>query len=385
VFLAACGSPAASPSQPPAPEASEPVATPSASAGEPSAEPERSPAPPVGGVPEGELMQVVADELRLRAEAGTEADLGGTLARGSVVRAESEPVDADGFTWVEVVDLAGRRGWAADGDGTDPWLAPIPDLTQGTPILTLERGCDVVGPFNPPQTTVFDDRWVLATDASAGFGWTVRRLSAEGLEQLEEGVIDSPYLQASARYDPQRLPGAEPPGHGACLYTFTISTEGDPIVVETVSWFGDEEESTFYEPSPERKALDGIARNLIAVNAILGNEAWEGPAAPYVGVDYQLGVGAGVGPAPDGAQTIDPDALGIGDVEEFGSSSGFGRCGTVTREQAFEIARVINEADPAAAVRLDALSSASFAIGSDWMGATLVPHFPHWQPDCASF
>src|SRR5688500_2631315 len=380
-FLAACATPAPSPSTP-TPEAEEAS---SAGAGGPSAEASGSAPPNVGEAPDGAILQVVADELRMRAEAGTASTLLGTLERGDVVRVESGPVDADGFRWFEVVDLHGRRGWAADGDETDPWLAFIPDPVGGTPMLTLTYGCDVVGPINPPATTVLNDGTVIATNPAAGFGWTVRQLSAAGLEELREGVIESPYLQVSGEYRPRpRADAGDPPGHGACSYTFTIPTDAEPIVVTTIGWFGDEEERTFYEPSPERKALDGIARNLIAVEDVLGDKAWEAPGLPYVAAAYTLHLAPGVGPTPRDVGSMDPGGLGVDDIGSFGTPAGTGRCDTVSRGQAFELVRVLNDAGLSNDLRLDAVSFPNFATDEGWYSGALAPLFPDGQPNCAS-
>lgn len=378
--LAACASASPTLSEPPVPDASASAPAASASAGDPGSAP-----PSEGAAGDGAIMQVVADELSMRAEAGTAATLVGTLGRGIAVRIESGPQEADGFTWFEVVDADGRRGWAAEGDGTDLWLAAIPDMTGATPMLILDYGCDVIGPINPPATTVLDDGRVIATDQAAGSGWIVRQLSESGLEEVREGVLESPYLQASAEYRPQPRPDAgDPPGHGACSYTFTIPTGAEPIVVTTVGWFGDEEERTFYEPSPERKSLDGVARNLIAIDGVLGEEAWEGPGLPFVAAEYSLHIGAGLGPAPEDAGTIDPDELGLGDIGSFGSPAGSGRCATISRAQAFEIARVLHESNAALEVRLDAVTFPYFATDAGWFSAALTPVFPNGQPACAS-
>ncbi len=380
-FLAACGSPAPSASAP----GSEGEQTASAQASDPASEPGGSAPPDVGDLTEGAVVQVVADELRLRAEASTTSALVGTLERGTVVRAESGRVEANGFSWVEVVDLQGNRGWAAAGDGTDPWLATIPDLAGQTPMLTLMYACDVVAPINPPATTVMDDGRVIAIDQSGGSGWTVRQLSASALEDLREGVLGSPYLQASGEYLPRLRPDAgDPPGHGACSYTFTIPNDAQPIVVTTVGWFGDDEERAFYEPSPERKSLDGIARNLIGIHGALGDEAWEGPGLPYVAATYTLHLAPGIGPAPEDVGSIDPGGLGVGDIGSFGSAAGTGRCDTVSRAQAFEIARVILESGGNQDVRLDAVSYPYFATEDGWYSGALAPVFPDGQPDCAS-
>jgi hypothetical protein len=379
--LAACGSPAPSTSAP----GSEGEQTASAEASDPAPQPGGSAPPDIGDLTQGAVVQVVADELRLRAEASPTSTLVGTLERGAVVRVESGPVDAEGFSWFEVVDLRGHGGWAADGDGTDPWLATIPDLAGQTPMLTLTYGCDVVAPINPPATTVMDDGRVIATAQPAGYGWTERQLSASGLDDLREAVLGSPYLQASGEYVPRLRPDAgDPPGHGACSYTFTIPNDAEPIVVTTVGWFGDDEERTFYEPSPERKSLDGIARNLIEIDTALGDEAWEGPGLPYVAAAYTLHLAPGIGPAPEDVGSIDPGGLGVGDIGSFGSAAGSGRCDAVSRAQAFEIARVILGSGGSQDVRLDVVSYPYFTTDDGWYSGALAPVFPNGQPDCAS-
>jgi len=383
--LAACGSATPPSSEPQTPDASGPGPAATSSADAPAASPSGSPAASVGAAAVGAIVQVVADELRLRTDAGTASTPVDILERGTVVRIESGPVAADGFTWFEVVDPDSRRGWAADGDGTDPWLADISDMAGAEPMLTLTYGCDVTGPINPPATTVLEDGRVIATDQSATSGWIVRQLSASGLEELREDVLESPYLQASAEYRPQRRADAgDPPGHGACSYTFTIPAGAEPIVVTTIGWFGDEEERTFYEPSPERKSLDGIARSLIEINSVAGDDAWEGPGLPYVAAEYSLHIVPGIGPRPQDSATIDPSLLGLGEIGSFGTSAGNGRCAAVSRAQAFEVARVLNESNPALAVRLDAVTFPYFATDAGWFSAALAPVFPDGQPDCAS-
>jgi Bacterial SH3 domain len=378
VVIAGCT--AESPAPPTAGEASgvpAPEVTPSGASAAPSAGPS-----PEGAVSDGGLAQVLSDELSLRSEAGTDAELVDTLARGTVVRVESGSTEADGFTWFEVVDVEGRRGWVADGDGEDAWLGAITDLTQAAPSLTLSYGCDVVPPVNPPATTLLDSGLVVARGQADGGEYVVRQLSAAGLDELREGVLESPYLQESADYQPVRRPGLEPPGHGLCVYVFTIATDGEPIAVRTVGWFGDEEESTFYEPSPEREALDSIARNLIDINGILDDEAWESPPLPYVGGDYLLMTEDGFGAPPGGAVEVDTSRFGLGDLASFGTPTGNGRCGTISRADAFEVARVINEADPAAAMGLDAVRTPYFMTGDGWVTMTMAPRFPDGGPDC---
>ena len=335
----------------------------------------------------GEFLQVVADELRLRSAAGTDAMLVDTLPGGTLVRVESEAVEADGFRWREVLGIDGQSGWAADGDATDPWLTPVPEVDGGTPVVILGTVCDVIGPLNVPTTVVMDDGWVIAPDPSAGGAHVTRQLTSDGLEEVRGAVQGSAHLQASDEYLPQPKPGAEPPGHGACQYTFTIPTAGgDPIVVSSVGWFGDEEESTFYQPSPERRALDALARNLTNIMGLLDDGSWTGRATPYVAEELVLRIEEGIGgPAPEGAPELDPAVLGLGDIDEFGDPVGTARCGIVSRAQGFELARLLNRAEPGFSVRLDNVSTPYFTTDDRWFGLVFGPRLPGGQPECPAF
>jgi hypothetical protein len=374
----------------PSPSASAPGGTASSAPSEPpSGEGQPSPSASLELGAEGAILQVVADELLMRAEAGTDGTLVHTLAHGTAVRVESEPVEADGFTWLEIVAIDGRRGWAATGDGVDPWLAPPPDLADAAPILTLDRGCDVVGPISMPLTTVFDDGHVVAQDAERDYAWTVRQLSDSGMQTIRDEVLGSPYLQASGEYVPQRKPGAEPPGHGACLYTFTIPSAGEPIVVTSIGWFGDEEESTFYQPSPERKALDGIGQNLIDIHEVLPDADWAGAPVPWVAREYAVGIGPQPDPAPEDIPSLEPADLGLGDVDEFRPPMAGDAC-LISPAQAFEAVRAVLSAavDLPPSLQpplgLDIISFGSFATSDGWMRIVLSPRAHDDRPDCAS-
>ena len=326
-------------------------------------------------------MIVVADELRMRAAPGTGSDLVAGLERGDVVQIVSGPSDSDGFAWYEVIDIAGRPGWVADGDGSDVWLSELPAGDDGVPILSFEFACDVTGPFQGPSTLIYEDGRVLHDFSGAG-EWRVRTLSGSGLADIRNNILGSPLLQANAEHVPVPLAGAEPPGHGACGFTFIIATDGAPIEVTSTGWFGDEEESEFYEPSPQRKTLDAIARNLMAIDSVLGESSWE-PAGwlPWIPEEHLLGVGPGEGPPPDNIVLVGPDATGLGDLTSFGAPSGPGRCGVISRAQAFEFARALNAAGHEPGLRLN--TSANLAFGTDigWMYGLFHPSGPG-TPSC---
>lgn len=380
--LAACG-------QTPADSASTSLSA--SSAAEPSPEPSASgdAAPTSGEAPddsvvsEGDLLQVLADELTIRSEPGTASEAIGILDHGTVVRVLSGPADADGFTWYEVVDTIGQDGWAADGDATDAWLAPIAPIGSAEPLLTFQYGCDVVGPIAHPATMVLDDGRVIVAEHGSGAGWTIRRLSEAGMATVRNTILGNPYLQASAEYRPVPRPDAgDPPGHGACLWTFTISTDAEPIVVTSVSWFGDQEEADFYEPSPERKALDGIAQNLRVIDEVLDEDAWEAAAAlPYVAPDYVLWLASvEPGPGPDFSIPI-AGPLPVGDIDEFGTPAGTGRCDVVSAEDAFEMARLLDPVDDARRA-LHALTVSTYRTDTEWFTLAMVPRTPDGAPGC---
>jgi hypothetical protein len=339
-------------------------------------------APPSGSavpVPDGELRLVVADALRMRSEPGTGSEPVAGFERGDAVLVVSEPVTADGFAWVEAVGIDGDRGWLATGDGTDAWLVPIPEQPAGNPMLSFEYACDVVGPFNAPSTLIYEDGRVIHafTDETHGGDLLERRLSAAGIEHLRETIFASPFLQTSGEYTPVPRPGAEPPGHGACSFTFIVATDAAPVEVTSIGWFGDQEESTFYQPSPERKALDGIARNLMAIDTVLAESFWEeADWLPSIPAEHLLWVGPGDFQAPEGTVLVDTTAFGLGDLEAFGEPSGRGRCAIITAEQAFTFARVLNEAGTVHPIRLHIPGSFGFRVDGGWRYYGLLPVTP---------
>jgi hypothetical protein len=381
-ILAACGQPPSeSPStSPPAASATQPSAEPSASA---EATPSSSAPADPGGVSTGQLLQVVADELTIRTEPGTASEAVGILERGTVVRALSGPADADGFTWYEVVDTVSQRGWAADGDASDAWLTAIELIGSAEPLLTFQYGCDVVGPIPHPATMVLDDGRVIVAENGPEVGWTTRRLSDEGMAIVRDEILGNPYLQASADYRPvPRDDAGDPPGHGACLWTFTIATQAEPIVVSAVNWFGDQEEADFYQPSPERKALDGIAQNLRLIDEVLDEDAWEvAPALPYVAPDYVLWLASvEPGPGPDFSIPI-AAPLPVGDIDTFGMPARTGRCDVVSPEEAFEIARLIDPTDVSRRI-LHGMTINTYRTDTEWFSMAMVPRTPDGAPGC---
>lgn len=198
----------------------------------------------------------------------------------------------------------------------------IPPTGAGDSLLTFTPSCDVVPPVLVPATTIVEDGRAVWRDENGAYH--VRQLSSVGLEQLRAEIDGTGLFETSGNYELVRRQDApEPPGHGVCVWTFAWSDGDSPTVdVASVGWLGDEEEAAYYEPSPERRALDDLAQQLMDPEAWFTDDDWLQPAAAPFEPDRYL-VTAGVfGPeaATEGAPDIDtvswpfadaPDAFGV--------------------------------------------------------------------------
>jgi hypothetical protein len=321
----------------------------------------------------------VADGLQLRSAAGTEAPVVGGLERGAVARIESEPIESGGFVWYQVVDLDNNRGWVASGDDEDAWLATL--TPDGSLVLRFESFGHVFGPVSLPSVTVMDDGRVVMAAASGG--WGLRHMTDVGFDRLSEAVLESPYLQASAEYNPVLQAGlTEGPPHGQGSYRFTLGTAAEPVVVRSVQWFGEEEEAAFYEPAPERRALDGIAQVLSTLDDTLGPDAWEAEPFPYIASSFLIALDTMQGSLPPGTDRVDssdlPAGTPLGDLDDLP----LGRlCDDLTIAEAFELARLLRDAG--AELALDTASGASIATDDGWISLSLWPQAPDGYPGCA--
>lgn len=322
----------------------------------------------------------MAEGLQLRSAAGTQAAIVGGLEQGAAARIESDPVEADGFVWYEVVDLDNNRGWVASGDDEDAWLAIVGDQPDSSALLRFEQVCDVPAPLSLPRVTVMDDRRVVMGDDR---GWWLGHLTDAGFDRLSEAVLESPYLRTSARYELVVRAGAEPPGHGVCGYTFTVGNAAEPIVVWSVQWLGEEE--VFFEPSPERRALDGMAHGLNTLEESLGPDAWEAEPLPYIGTSFTVGLTRGEGPIPEhllpGRAQVDASALPVGtSLGDLSDPPPGGICGDLTIAEAFELVRVLREAG--ADLALEPFGSAAFVTDGGSVNVLLTPQAPDGYPGC---
>lgn len=217
-----------------------------------------------------------------------------------------------------------------------------------------------------------------------------RRLTPEGLTELRDLVFGGGLLDASTTYELEPLPGAEPPGRGVAVFTFTTGASEGNTVVTSVQWLGDEEEETYYQPSREREELDALARALRDPESMLDEGAWAGPAQAYEGAEYQLVLM----PQRDSPPYGNPDVANLpvdfgGPIDEYGEDAAspgepVTRCGVVTREEAAGIVEVFDAGD-FGEVGMDRATSGGldWADGNGTVDVALLPRMPDGFPECA--
>lgn len=279
-----------------------------------------------------------------------------------------------------------------------------PSLEPGTGdpgdlLLRLYAVCDTGPGLQPaPAFTLMGDGtvvWLAINHTAAPDGppleYFTRRLTPSGLEEMREHIFGSGLFEASAEYRHQRRPGtAEPPGHGACNYRFTAADGA--VIVEATNWFGDEEEGMYYEPAPERKALDTLANQLREPEGIVRADAWASDAAPYEGVDYQL-VLLPARNMPDLYDDLDASEIPWpfdGPLDEAGERIDWqrpeigARCLGITRDDAAAIADAIlsGGASDVFGLSQPSMATLSWDDGNGTVELSLLPRMPDGYPQC---
>jgi hypothetical protein len=282
-----------------------------------------------------------------------------------------------------------------------PSATPSPSMATEPPEAGDELLLRVVtlggGPTDPvstlPGTTVTADGTVIWRPVSTFefAGYRTRRLTAEGLAELRAMAFRDGLLDADATHDLEPLPGAEPPGRGVAAHTFTVGEGADQVVVTSVAWLGDEEEAAYYQPDPERRALDELAGQLRDPESLLGEDVWEGPATAYEAEEYLLVLT----PYRDAPPYGNPDIAQVplpmdGSPEEFGVAYGaiqpMARCGPVGRDEGAAIVEALTTlgVSETNSVGLDRATVASldWADGDGTVDLWLLPRMPGEYPDC---
>ena len=290
-------------------------------------------------------------------------------------------------------ESAGPSAETPSPSATTPEATGSPAAGDGLLLrVTLTGG----GPTYPsdivPWVTLMGDGtliWQPVPSETETATLVTRMLTEEGLADLRARIFDSGLLDASAAYELEPLPDAEPPGRGVGVFTFTAGDGGDQVVITSVQWLGDDDEATYYQPAPERKELDALALELREPESMLGAEAWAGPAEPYEATDYQLVLMAERDVPPYG--TVDAAELPLpldGPLDEFGDESGdprppVTRCGLVGGDEALQIVTAL-DALGFEQVGMDraTIASLDWTEGNGRADLFLIPRMPDGYPGC---
>ena len=258
----------------------------------------------------------------------------------------------------------------------------------GELLLRYSVMCDVPGPVAMPQTTILQDGrvvWLRGADDPAGNSeWVVRQLSDDGLDSVRAATAGTALLDEDAQYTSEHREGApEPPGQGACVHAFAHRDGQIDAAVSSLMWFGDEYETTYNEPDPEREAIDAFAHLVADPEAWLGADAWaEAGARPYRAPAYLVTTAESFG-APSGrdvndtAWPFDQPAASYGDL--YGANAL--RCGVATAERVIEFAAstVLPDGSP---VDLPQPPDISLSDGETELAINLWPQMPDGHPGC---
>jgi hypothetical protein len=214
----------------------------------------------------------------------------------------------------------------------EPSATPVA-AGQGAALLSFIPLCDVLGPVVGPTVSILDDGrviWNRLNDDGLTSTLSIRHLNAQGLAQVTEAVTGTGLFEDDGVYDlVRRADTPEPPGHGLCRWVFDWAEDSGDVIVRSTMWLGDEEESTYYEPSPERFALHELALNVQDPEAWIDPAGWEDTeAVPFVPLTYLVLAGVTSPQLPtEGAPDVDavtwpfdqePDAFGepVGDGQQ---------------------------------------------------------------------
>ena len=319
------------------------------------------------------------------------------------------PVGADPSPSRSATSSASGQPNESAAPSVDASVPPSPDTTpspslaseppaggEGLVLRVLSGGG---GPTDPtslqPWATLMADGtlvWRPFDPVSDFNGFVTRKLTPAGLDQLRQHVFGGGLLDADATHELDALPGAEPPGRGVGVHTFTVGDGADRIVVRSVQWLGDEEEAAYYEPAPERQALDALAGELRDPETLVDANAWEGPAAPYEPADYQLVLSPYRDAPPYGNPDVAEVPIGFdGPLDEFGVEAGHPaspvlRCAVISREQAADIAAALTTLGYAETdtVGMDRATYAAldWADGNGIVDLFMLPRMPDGYPEC---
>lgn len=327
----------------------------------------------------GTTIQIVADAVRIREEPGTSTNVVATMGRDARAVVISGPIDRDGYTWFQVRGSeAETEGWIATGDAENRWITVAPPMEPADLAFRFQAACDVTPPLNGPTLTVTADREVVVASPDDATLWAGRLTPGAFADFM--AALDLPALAETAEFRPELRPDAgEPPGHGLCVFAFNLGPATARVRVTSVSWFGDEEESMYYLPAPERRALDELARGLMLGTDLFSDGSWETGPVPYEADAFLVWIWADAASPTTGAPPLD-DLDQIGDVTTFGEPIDGGRCGYLQLAAVRQVAETF--ADTPSPLTLNAVSYLTAQTDAGWVNIVTSPLAPDGFPTC---
>lgn len=273
----------------------------------------------------------------------------------------------------------------ASSPGTPPAsMGPLPPVSGDLALRLVQIG-DVSWIYPVAQVTIMADGRVLTSPSEPELVWQQRRLSAAGISAVQALADGTRLFTASADYPMLHRPGApEWPGMGGSLITMTRGNGAARVVVSGGVWFGDEFETTYNVPSPERKLLTELAAKLSDLSW-LTDDAWLDPVPrPYEPAGFLLitswqtipGSGASVDDVAwpfDGPLSAFGEALRQSDVEML-------RCGTLDAEAAQVIVDEVNRLNQTDGSPVE--FNAGLRSGQAAVDLYLEPMLPDGFPGC---
>lgn len=221
-------------------------------------------------------------------------------------------------------------------DSPAPTATPAP--TGADLLLAFTQSCDVTPPVLLPSTTILENgRVIWQENGPASYQWRARQLSEAGLATVRARIAATGLLDQDGDYRPELQEGVtNPPGHGLCLFTFDHQDGQTDISVSSVSWFGDEEEGTYYQPAPERRELDALAQQLRSPETWLAPADWaDAESVPYVADAFLVLASPGFG-EETGPDLQDVDWPFDAPPSSYGEEAGLGdprpRCAVASRD-----------------------------------------------------
>lgn len=230
--------------------------------------------------------------------------------------------------------------------------APSADPAVGRLVLRLESGTET-GVFH--VVTVLEDGRIITNSGQGGAPFVERRLTAAGVQLLRDELDATGLTDTSANYPPIPKPGIEPPGRGGDGHTLEVGLSSGGTAV--ISWERvADDNDLYYEPSPEREALDRLAVRLNPfADQWLPANAWaDANARPYAPARYRIYIysqewGGSLDDLPVESATVswplDEGIDAFGDVMKDPAGDPVeGRCGVVSAEEATAVIEALEAA-----------------------------------------